>query len=234
MHALIIEESDQVIKDISFCLLVRYPDAVFTSIDNGTTAIQFIESESYDLVMLDSSISDMDHLTVITSIRELSDVPLFVLYERETDFDRAKGLEAGADEYISKPFSPIELLAKVNSILRRSQVTDTKKHEIISVGETLIINFSTHEVLLSGERISLTPTEYRLLTELVRSEGKVLTHDTLLEKVWGSGYRFSSDHSFLKTYIHRLRSKIEDDVNNPRMLITERGIGYKFVKPEQV
>ena len=232
MHVLIIVESDQVVKDISFCLLVRYPDAVITPIDNGTTALDTVESESFDLVMLDSSISDMDHLTIIASIRELSNVPLFVLYESETDLDRAKGLEAGADEYISKPFSPIELLAKINSILRRGQLTSDKSHDIVSVGDTLIINFSTHEVMLSGERINLTPTEYRLLTELVRSEGKVLSHDILLKKVWGSEYRFSSDHSFLRTYIYRLRSKIGDNVNNPRMLITERGIGYRFIKPE--
>ncbi len=232
MHVLIIVESDQVVKDISFCLLVRYPDAVITPIDNGTTALQIIESESFDLVMLDSSISDMDHLTIITSVRELSNVPLFVLYESETDLDRAKGLEAGADEYVSKPFSPIELLAKVNSILRRGQLTGDKRHDIISMGDTLSINFSTHEVLLSGERINLTPTEYRLLTELVRSDGKVLSHDILLEKVWGSEYKYKSDQSFLRTYIYRLRSKIGDNVNNPRMLITERGIGYRFIKPE--
>jgi DNA-binding response OmpR family regulator len=231
MRFLIVEESNQVVKDITFCLQVRYPDAFFSAINNGKEAIQMIESEDVDLVMLDSSISDMDHLTFISGIRELSDVPLFVLYERETDFDRAKGLDAGADEYISLPFSPIELLAKINSILRRSQTASQKDQAVISVGDILVINPSNREVLLSGKRVNLTPTEYRLLIELVRSEGRVLTHETLLEKVWGSRYSYDRDASFIKTYIYRLRSKIEYDANNPRMLISERGIGYKFVRP---
>jgi two-component system KDP operon response regulator KdpE len=229
MRVLIIEKNQQVIKDITFCLQVRYPDVVIIAVDGGQKGIDVVESESLDLVMLDCALADMEYLNVITSIREFSDVPLITLCEAETDFERAKGLEAGADEYVTKPFSPIELLARVNALLRRIQGTGFKPEHLVTVGAELTINFTNREVSISGRRLSLTPTEYRLLAELVRSEGKVLTHHTLLDRVWGSEY--DRDHDFIKTYIYRLRSKIEPDASNPRMLVTERGVGYKFVRP---
>jgi len=188
-----------------------------------------IETESPDLVMLDSSLPNIDTLDLISEIREFSDVPLIVLSEVETGMERARELEAGADEYVNKPFSPIELLAKVRALLRRIQGLGFKPEHSVSIGEELTINFGTREIFLSDKRVKLTPIEYHLLSELVRNNGKVLTHRTLLERVWGSEY--SNEHSFVKKYIYRLRSKLEPDASKPQMLLTERGIGYRFVKP---
>jgi len=144
--------------------------------------------------------------------------------------DRASGLEMGADEYINKPFSPIELLARVKALLRRTQGFGFKPERFVSIDGELTINNETHEVLLSaGKQVKLTPIEYHLLLELVRNNGRVLTHSNLMEKVWGS--EDTCDHSYVKKYIYRLRSKLEPDASKPQMLLTERGVGYKFIKP---
>ena len=229
MKVLVIEDNRQVVRDISFCLQVRYPAVIVVSVAEGSKGIDMVETESPDLVMVDSSLPDIDTLDIVSKIREFSDVPLIILYEAETDMDRARGLEAGADEYVIKPFSPIELLARVRALLRRTQGIGFRPERLVSIGSELTINFATHEVVLSGMRVKLTPVEFDLLSELVRNEGRVLTHRALLEKVWGSEY--ADDCSFVKKYIYRLRSKIEPDASKPQMLLTERGVGYKFVKP---
>ena len=228
MKVLVIEDNVQIVRDISFCLQVRYPEVIVVSVAEGPKGIEMVETESPDLVMVDSSLPDIDTLDLVSKIREFSDVALIILYEEETDIERARGLEAGADEYIIKPFSPIEFLAKVRALLRRIQGIAFKRERSVSIGE-LIINFSTHEVFLSGKQVKLTPIEYQLLSELVRNDGRVITHSTLLEKVWGSEYM--KDSSFVKKYIYRLRSKLEPNASKPRMLLTERGLGYKFIKP---
>lgn len=228
MKVLVIEDNRRVIRDISFCLQVRYPEVILVSVAEGLKGIELVETESPDLVMVDSCLPDIDTLDLVSTIREFSDVPLIILYEAETDMDRARGLEAGADEYVIKPFSPIELLARVRALLRRTQGIGFKPKCLVSIGGELTINFTTHEVVLSGMRVKLTPVEFDLLSELVRNEGRVLTHRALLEKVWGSEY--ADDFSFVKKYIYRLRSKLEPDASKPQMLLTERGVGYKFVK----
>jgi len=228
MKVLVIEDNEQIVRDISFCLQVRYPEIFVVSVAEGPKGIEMVETESPDLVMVDSSLPDIDTLDLVSKIREFSDVALIILYEEETDIERARGLEAGADEYIIKPFSPIEFLAKVRALLRRIQGIAFKRERSVSIGE-LIINFSTHEVFLSGKQVKLTPIEYQLLSELVRNDGRVITHSTLLEKVWGSEYM--KDSSFVKKYIYRLRSKLEPNASKPKMLLTERGLGYKFIKP---
>jgi len=189
-----------------------------------------VETESPDLVIADSSLSDIDILDLVSKIRDFSDVPLIILYEAATEMERARGLETGADEYINKPFSSVELLARVNALLRRTQRLGFKPERVISIGSELTINHATHEVILStGKRVKLTPTEYHLLLELVRNEGRMLTHRSLLDKIWGSEY--ADDYSHVKKYIYRLRFKLETNVKQPKMILTERGIGYKFVKP---
>jgi len=143
--------------------------------------------------------------------------------------DRARGLEAGADDHVNKPFSPIELLARIKALLRRTQGLGFKGGSLVSIGSELTINFATREVFLSDKQVKLTPIEYHLLSELVRNEGRVLTHNSLLEKVWGSEY--VNDTGFTKRYIYRLRKKLNDDPGNPRMIHTEHGVGYKFIRP---
>ena len=228
MKVLVIEDDSKVIGDISFCLQVRYPEIAIASVAEGLKGIEMVETESPDLVMVSCTLADMDTLDIIKRIREFSDVPLIILCEADTAMNAAKGLEAGADEYIIKPFGPIELLARVRALLRRTQGLGFKPERLISIGE-LTINFSTHETFLSGRRVRLTPVEYSLLSELVRNEGRVLTHRVLMEKVWGSEY--TDELSFIKKYIYRLRSKLESDASKPQMILSERGIGYRFIKP---
>ena len=227
MKVLVIEDSQQVVRDISFCLQVRYPEVIVVSVAEGSKGIEMVGTESPDLVMVDSSLADIETLDLVAKIREFSDVPLMILSEAETDMERAKGLEAGVDEYVTKPVSPIELLARVRALLRRTQGLGFKPERLVSIGE-LTINFTTHEARLSGKQVKLTPIEYHLLSVLVRNEGRVLTHRALLEKVWGSKY--TDDRSFVKKYIYRLRSKLEPDASKPQMLLTERGVGYRFIR----
>ena len=229
MKVLVMTENQRVIKDIFFCLQVRYPEVSVASVAEGTKGIEMVETEWPDLVMVDSDLSDIDTLDLVGKIREFSDVPLIILYEGESKMDRAMGLEAGADEYITKPFSPIELLARVKALLRRTQGLGFKAESLVSIGSELTINFTTHEVFASGKRVNLTPIEYHMLSELVRNEGRVLTHHSLLEKVWGSEY--AGDISFTKRYIYRLRKKLNNGSDNQQMIHTEHGVGYKFIKP---
>lgn len=186
-----------------------------------------VETEAPDLVMADSSLSDIATTDLVSKIHEFSDVPLIILSDAETEMDRARELETGADEYITKPLSPIELLARVRALLRRTQGIGFKSESLVSIGSELSINFGTREIFLSGKRINLTPTEYHLLQELVRNNGRVLTHSTLLEKVWG--LESTDDYSCIKKYIYRLRTKLEHDASKPQILLTERGIGYRFI-----
>ena len=229
MKVLVIEENQRVIRDISFCLKIRYPEVIVVSIAEGLQGIEMVEIETPDLVIVDSSVADIEIPDLVTKIREFSDVALIILSEGETEMDRAKGFEAGVDEYVTKPFSPIDLLSRVRALLRRTQGLGFKPERLVSIGGELIINFISHEVFLSGTQIKLTPLEYDLLSELVRNEGRVLTHRSLIDKLWGSEY--VSDLRFTKRYIHRLRKKLHDDPDHPRLIHTERGIGYKFITP---
>ncbi len=226
MKVLVVEDAQQVVRDISFCLQVRYPEVVVVSVGKGKRGIEMVETEAPDLVMADSSLPDIATTDFINEIREFSDVPLIILSEAESEMDRARELETGADEYITKPLSPIELLARVRALLRRTQGNGFKSESLVSIGKELSINFGTREVFLSGKQIKLTPTEYHLLSELVRNNGRVLTHSALLGKVWG--LEDTDDHSCIKKYIRRLRTKLEHNASKPQILLTERGVGYRF------
>lgn len=228
MKVLIIEDDQQVVNTISFCLAVRYPQVVTVASSRWQEAIELIEAELPDLLIVSSSLPDINTTGFISQIRQLFDIPLLVLIEGQNDIERAMVLEAGADDYIPRPFSPIELVARVTALFRRTHIIDFQRGHTFSAGE-LTINFSTRDVSLAGRPVRLTPREYGLLSELAQNEGRVLPLSLLLEKVWGSEY--ADDHAFIKKYIYRLRCKLEPDPENPRMLVSERGIGYRFVRP---
>ncbi len=153
MKILLVEDNRQVVRDISFCLQVRYPEANIVSVAEGLKGVEMVETESPDLVMANYSLPDIESTDLISKIREFSEVPLILLFDAETDIDKARVLEIGADEYIDKPFSPIELLAKVRALLRRTQGLGFRPESAISVSNDLTINFNTHEVFLSGKRV---------------------------------------------------------------------------------
>ena len=228
MRVLVVEDNKRVLCDVSLCLQVRYPEVILVSAADGKKGMELIEKEASDLILLDSSLPDIDTLDLVNRIREFSDVPLVILSEVGTDMNGARYLEAGADDYVTKPLSPIYFLAKIRALLRRTQGIGFKRDYFISAGN-ISIDTGAQEVFLSDKRVKLTPIEYQLFSELVRNEGRVLTHNVLLERVWG--FEYEEVDGFIKKYIYRLRSKLESDASNPQMILTERGIGYKFVKP---
>jgi DNA-binding response OmpR family regulator len=194
---------------------------------NGTQAINKIRSNLPDLVLLDIMMPDLDGFEVLKIIREVSSVPVIMLTAKGEEDDRVRGLELGADDYISKPFSPRELVSRVKAVLRRTESTSVTTHGLIEVDDRLKLDFDRREVWVDGKLVKLRPTEYRLLYHLVQKPGWVMTHDDLLTKVWG--YEYRDEPHYVRLYINYLRNKIEKDPANPIYILTERGVGYRFV-----
>jgi DNA-binding response OmpR family regulator len=194
---------------------------------NGMQALERMRTNLPDLVLLDVMMPDIDGFEVLRTIREISQVPVIMLTAKGEEDDRVRGLELGADDYITKPFSPREMVSRVRAVLRRTETTTSITHGLIEVDEHLKINFDRREVWLDGELVQLRPTEYRLLYYLVQNAGWVLTHDQILAKVWG--YEYRDEPHYVRLYINYLRKKIESDPANPQYILTERGVGYRFV-----
>jgi len=195
---------------------------------NGLEGLQMLYNERPDLVVLDIMMPKLDGWEVCKRIRELSEVPIIMLTARDQETDRVMGLKMGADDYISKPFSLKELEARLEAVLRRTRLPPPTRGRILYSDEVLSIDSERWEVRRRGDLVDLTPTELRLLLVLAENAGRVLTHQQLLEQVWGPEYVDETDYT--KLFIWRLRQKIEDDPTNPRYILTERGLGYRFTK----
>lgn len=193
----------------------------------GMEALQKYRDSLPDLVLLDVMMPDIDGFEVLQMLREISTVPVIMLTAKGEEDDRVKGLELGADDYITKPFSPRELVSRVRAVLRRVETGSTESPDIIEVDEHLKVDFSKREIWLDGELVKLRPTEYRLLYHLVKNAGWVLTYDQILSRVWG--YEYRDEPHYVRLYINYLRQKIEKDPSNPVYILTERGVGYRFV-----
>ena len=193
----------------------------------GMQAIEQIRSKMPDLILLDVMMPDIDGFEVLRIIRETNTVPVIMLTAKGEEEDRVQGLELGADDYITKPFSPRELVSRVRAVLRRTEIATGASHELIVVDDRLKFDFDRREVWVEGELIQLRPTEYRLLYHLVQNAGWVITHDQLLAKVWG--YEYRDEPHYVRLYINYLRKKLEKDPANPKYILTERGVGYRFV-----
>jgi DNA-binding response OmpR family regulator len=197
---------------------------------NGQTAIELAASEAPDLILLDIRMPGLDGYEVCRRIREFSAVPIIMLTAMAEDADKVKGLDIGADDYVTKPFSADELLARVRSALRRVELSERQApHPTFQAGD-LLVDFARQRVFVCDLEVNLTPTEYRLLCELVRQAGRVLVPDYLLEKVWGMGYE--GENRLLWQAVHRLRRKIEPDPRNPQYIQTRPGLGYVFALPK--
>ncbi len=194
---------------------------------NGLEALERVREDLPDLVVLDVMMPEMDGFEALEHIREVSSVPVIMLTVKADEEDKVRGLELGADDYVTKPFSPRELMSRIRAVLRRVEVPSPAEGELVRVDDYLQIDFNHREVIVGGKRIKLRPTEYRLLYHLVNNAGWTLTHETLLSKVWGQAYR--DETHYLRLYIAYLRQKIETDSSNPRYILTERGLGYRFV-----
>jgi two-component system, OmpR family, KDP operon response regulator KdpE len=193
---------------------------------NGLEALEKLRENLPDLVILDVMMPEMDGFETLRAIREVSTIPVIMLTVRQSEQDRIHGLDLGADDYIAKPFSPRELLSRIRALLRRSLMAPPARKTEIVVDDDLKIDFSRREVIVRGEKVVLRPTEYRLLYHLVNNAGHLLTHETLLSKVWGHEYR--DEAHYLRLYITYLRQKLEVDPAHPKYIITERGVGYRF------
>ncbi len=194
---------------------------------NGKQAMNKIRESLPDLVLLDVMMPDIEGFDVLEMIRENNDVPVIMLTAKSEEDDRIKGLELGADDYITKPFSPRELTSRVKAVLRRTTNSKTSDSGIINIDDHLKIDFDRRKVWVDGELIKLRPTEYRLLYHLVQNAGWVITHDQILAKVWG--YEYQNEPHYVRLYINYLRQKIEKDPANPKYILTERGVGYRFI-----
>ena len=198
-----------------------------TSAASGYEALRKLAEEIPDLVLLDIMMPEMDGFEVLKGMRETSKVPVIILSVKGEEWDRVRGLDLGADDYITKPFSSRELLSRIKAVLRRVEMEPpAPKAGQIVVDENLTIDFDRRRVMVGGREVALRPTEYRLLYHLVSNAGRVLSHRSLLAKVWGHEYR-DEDH-YVRLYVTYLRQKIEDDPKRPKYILNERGIGYRF------
>jgi DNA-binding response OmpR family regulator len=197
----------------------------------GMDAIKSLRDSMPDLVLLDVMLPDLDGFEVLGLIREISSVPVIMLTAKGEEDDRVQGLELGADDYVTKPFSPRELVSRVKAVLRRTEAAGTSSRDLIEVDHRLKLDFGRREVWVNGELVKLRPTEYRLLYHLVQNAGWVMTYDQLLSKVWG--YEYRDEPHYVRLYVNYLRQKLEEDPANPKYILTERGVGYRFVDLER-
>ncbi len=194
----------------------------------GMEAINELRTKMPDVILLDVMMPDVDGFEVLQMIRENHTVPVIMLTAKGEEDDRVRGLELGADDYVTKPFSPRELVSRVRAVLRRTESSAASSEGgLISVDEHLKIDFGRREVKMDGELVKLRPTEYRLLYHLVQNAGWVLTYDQILAKVWG--YEYRDEPHYVRLYVNYLRQKLEKDPANPVYILTERGVGYRFV-----
>ncbi len=194
---------------------------------NGRQAVQKLRDVNPDLILLDVMMPDLDGFEVLEMVREISNVPVIMLTAKGEEDDRVRGLELGADDYVTKPFSPRELVSRVRAVLRRTEGASGSMHGLIEIDERLKIDFDRREVWLESKIVKLRPTEYRLLFHLVQNAGWVVSHDQLLAKVWG--YEYRDEPHYVRLYINYLRQKLEKDAANPKYILTERGVGYRFI-----
>lgn len=232
MKIVIIEDAADIVEVVSLCFDLRWPGSEIFSSAEGKRGLELIERENPDIVILDLGLPDIDGFEVLKDIRRFSNVPVIVLTARTEEVDIVRGLELGADDYITKPFSHIQLLARVQSVLRRAQsIPKSSASNCYSAGD-LYIDFDGREVRLAGRTLQLTPTEYNVLYQLVCNEGQVLSHRFLLEKLWGVG-SLDDDIRYIKVYVQRLCDKLKDSPQTANMIQRVHDVGYKFAKSEK-
>ena len=225
MKTLVVEDSPEILETIRLCVSMRWPEARVVATSSGVSALAMARRESPDIVILDLGLPDMDGLEVLERLRGGSDVPVIVVTARGDETARVKGLEMGADDYVVKPFSHTELLARMNAVLRRGDRPIARGQSGVYKGDGIVIDLPGHRLLLSGELVNLTPTEWSLLGCLATAEGKVVTHEDLADRVWGTEYL---DHSAIKMCVRRLRQKLGDDAAPRQIVRSHRGIGYSL------
>lgn len=221
---LVVDDDPGVLKSVRANLQVRNCETLLAM--DGVEALQVIEKELPDLIILDIMMPKLDGFEVCRRVREWSQIPIIILSARHDVEEKAKCLNSGADDYITKPFGVNELIARVGAVLRRTKDMGASSQMPSFTNGDLKINFVERRVTVADREVKLTPTEYNLLQELVLNAGKVFPHTTLLARVWGPEY--SGEREYLRVFIGRLRKEIEKDPANPKYIVTIPGVGYQF------
>jgi DNA-binding response OmpR family regulator len=222
-RVLIVEDERAIAEGLSYALSQEGFDVVTMS--DGETGLAAARNIAPDLVILDLMLPGLSGWEVCRSLRRISNVPILMLTARTEEMDRVLGLELGADDYVTKPFSTREVVARVKAILRRT-APDTSDRDEVLTAEGITMNIPRHELHVDGKPVNLSPKEWELLRILLRNKGRVLTRDLLLDRVWGEDSYL--DRGTLDVHIRWLRQKIEADAGNPTRILTVRGVGYKF------
>ena len=225
MKILIVDEEPDVRKLVTMSFHMQQPTWEVIGAEDGPEALERIDRQRPDVVLLDVGLPEMSGFEVLKAIRLFSDVPVIMLTVRDDELSKVQGLELGADDYVTKPVSHLELLARVRAVLRRAQSLPLV-HERPFVSGEIRVDFGRREVMVGDQVVALTGTEYRLLYHLVRNAGRVMTHEALLARAWGREY--TDEISYLKSYINRLRNKLEQAPHHPEYILTEYGVGYWF------
>ena len=225
MKVLVIDDFPDMVEIVGMCFRMRWPDATVISTGSGREAVGLVETGAPDIVILDMVLPDIQGVLVLKEIRRFSDLPVIVVSGNQDETAKITALEMGADDYLTKPFSPTELMARAKAVLRRTHMPELRDDSDIVRSDGISIDLYRRRMLVDEQEISLTPTEWRLLTYLVRNEGRVISHRVLAEKVWHSEY---TTGSAIKMCVRRLRHKIGDAGHPSAMIRTHRGIGYSF------
>ena len=229
MRVAIIEDDPEIMEVVSIAFETAWPGSQIVSDPNAVEGLEMVNNETPDVVILDVALPEGDSsgFDLCKEIRTFSEVPIIMVTARTREVDIVRGLELGAADYLTKPFSSVELLARTRAVLRRVQVGPLGAQSHPFVSKDLSVDYDNREVLVHGEPVKLTPTEYKMLCYLVRNPRQVLTNQAILDEVWGQEYRNSN--GLVKAHVQRLRKKLKDNLQDPRLIITERGRGYRFV-----
>lgn len=225
MSKILIVEDEEALSDPLAFLLGREGFQTVV-VDNGLDALPTFEREGADLVLLDVMLPGMPGTEVCRKLREVSSVPIIMLTAKDSELDKVFGLELGADDYVTKPYSARELIARIRAVLRRRSAEPDMPTDAVLTGGPVRMDIDRHVVTVNGEEVPMPPKEFELLEILLRNVGRVMTRGQLIERVWGADY--VGDTKTLDVHIKRLRSKIEPDSSAPRYVVTVRGLGYKF------
>jgi DNA-binding response OmpR family regulator len=226
-HILVVDDDPGLQKLVRINLQAR--GHLVSVASNGTTALQLAQENNFSLIILDIMMPGIDGFEVCRQVRLTSDVPIIMLTARDMQEDIVRGLDCGADDYVTKPFSVEVLLARVQSVLRRAKFPEDMPRPMYSYSD-LSIDFSQHRVTRNTAEVNLTATEYKLLSLLAQNAGRILTQNQLLEKIWG--WEYQNETHILQVAVARLRQKLGDDVQNPRYIATRVGIGYMMLKAD--
>lgn len=226
-HILVVDDEPQILRAIRTILTANQFKVSVAS--SGIEALTLAAAQPPDVIILDLSLPDMDGLQVCEELRQWTQVPIIILSVRDSEREKVKALDKGADDYLTKPFGIEELLARIRVALKHSDQAKGVRETVISAG-SLIIDLGRHIITLAGKEVKLTATEFKLMAYLANNADRVLTHQAILNYVWGSA---DVDHTeYLRVYIGQLRKKLEVNPDSPKYLITEPGVGYRFITGE--